>query len=318
MITDIMKNRNSTRQSLSLTQRRNRLLGLALISPWLVGLVIFKLTPILVSLYLSLHNWPLLDLLHPENAQFVGLGNFIKILKDEVALNVLLQSISLALIIIPVQTTASIFLAAILGHKKLKMQNAMRSLFFLPSIIPSAAAMFMFQGFFDPSSGWLNRLMLKPLGLDALNILPSVSGEVFFILASLWAIGPGFLIIMASLQAIPVEIHEAAQLDGANLLQHFFGITIPLISPAIFFTLVLNLTAVFSGTLLLDRGANFSERFTASATSYDTYLHYVLFDLQRLGYASSLGWIFFTFVLILVLILFATAKYWVYFPDAER
>lgn len=317
MITAI-KNRNSSHKRSSPSQRRQRLWGLALISIWLIGFLIFKLLPILGSMLFSLTNWRLLDLLHPENVQFVGLGNFVKIFNDQEALSVLLQSISLALIIIPVQTAASVFFATVLGNKKLKTKNAMRSLFFLPSIIPSAAAMFMFKGFVNPDTGWLNKLILGPLGLTGLNQLSSASGEeAFFILASLWAVGPGFLIIMSSLQAIPNEIHEAAQLDGANRLQHLFGITLPLASPAIFFTLVLNLTAVFSGSLLLDRGTNFSETFSISSTSYDSYLHYVLFDLQKLGYASSLGWTFFTFVLIVVLTLFATAKYWVYFPDAE-
>jgi multiple sugar transport system permease protein len=223
------------------------------------------------------------------------------------------------MVLIPLQISASVLLATLLSQKKLKMRNTVRSLFFLPSILPTAAAMFMFKGFVDPDVGWLNRLILGPIGLAGLNQLSAPHWEqTLFTLVSLWAIGPGFLIMMASLQAIPTEIHEAAQIDGANLFQHFFGITVPLISPAIFFTLILNLTAIFAGAILLDRGDTFGGSYSTATTSYDSYLHYVLFDLQKLGYASSLGWTFFAFVMIVVLALFATAKYWVYFPDAER
>jgi len=307
-----IRSAKSARRPLTETQRRNRVWGLILISPWLLGVLIFKLAPIIASLVLAFTNFYLLE---PKLWQFIGLANFIELFHDPDAWQVLLQTISLALIIIPVQTCASVLLATILSDKRLKMKNAMRSLFFLPSIIPSAAAMFMFQGFVNPANGWLNRLILGPIGLAGLNHLTSRNpGQTFFILTSLWAIGPGFLIMMSSLQGIPPEIHEAAQIDGANLLQHFFRITIPLISPAIFFSLILNLTAVFGGSILLDRGNTFN----VATSSYDSYIHHVLFDYMKLGYASSLAWLFFVLVMGLVLVLFVTARRWVYFPDAER
>jgi ABC-type sugar transport system permease subunit len=303
--------------SLGLTpaQRRNRLWGLALISPWLIGLLALKLFPILASFVLAFMYYPLLA---PEQAEFISLTNFINIFKDPIAWSVLYQTISQALIIVPVQVGASVLLASVLNHKGLKMKNTMRSLFFLPSIIPATAAMYMFQGFFDPSTGWLNALILGPLGLARLAGVIDFSAvggvRLLFIMTSLWSIGPGFLIMMSGLQAIPAEILEAAQIDGANQLQHFFGITVPMISPAIFFTIILNLTAVFGGSMLFNSGNVLS----VEQSSYDGYIHYVLFELQRLGYASSLAWVFFILVMIIVLTLFVTSKRWVYFPDAER
>ena len=103
-------------------------------------------------------------------------------------------------------------------------------------------------------------------------------------------------------------------MDGADRLTRFFKITIPLVTPAIFFSLVLNLTAVFGGAILLDRG----NRWRAGATSYDGYVNFTLFELFKLGYASSLAWVFFVIVLIVVLVLFGTSKKWVYFPDREN
>jgi len=128
-----------------------------------------------------------------------------------------------------------------------------------------------------------------------------------------WTIGPGMLIMMGAMLAVPDEIYEAAWIDGAGRLTRFFRMTIPLISPAIFFSLILNLTAVFGGAVLLDRGW----RFSADLSSYDGYVNYVLFDLFKLGYASSLVWVFFVLIMIIVVTLFATSNRWVYFPDQD-
>jgi multiple sugar transport system permease protein len=289
----------------------NRLWGILLISPWLVGLIAFKLVPILVSLVFSLTNYMLLE---PKNIQFAGIENYLKIFRDPDVGRVLWQTVSLGLMIIPFQTFASILLATILSYKKLLMKNAIRSLFFLPSIIPSAAAMYVTQGFINPSKGWLNQLILGPIGLASLNHLYSRNGgQTLFILTSLWAIGPGFLIILSALQHIPTEIHEAAQIDGANPVTHFFRITLPLVSPAVFFSLIINLTAVFGGAILLDRGNSFS----TATSSYDGYIHYVLFGMFEVGYASSLAWMFFIIMLIVVLTIFGTSQRWVHFPDGK-
>jgi multiple sugar transport system permease protein len=289
----------------------NRLWGLLLISPWLIGMILFKLVPILVSLGFSLTNYMLLE---PKNIQFSGIENYLKIFKDPDVGHVLWQTVSLGLMIIPFQTFASVLLATILSYKKLLMKNTIRSLFFLPSIIPSAAAMYVTQGFINPSKGWLNQLILGPIGLASLNHLYSRNGgQTLFILTSLWAIGPGFLIILSALQHIPTEIHEAAQIDGANPITHFFRITLPLVSPAVFFSLIINLTAVFGGAILLDRGNSFS----AAISSYDGYIHYVLFGMFQVGYASSLAWMFFIIMVIVVLTLFGTSKRWVHFPDGK-
>jgi multiple sugar transport system permease protein len=173
----------------------------------------------------------------------------------------------------------------------------------------------MWQGYVNPSTGWLNRLILEPIGLAALNnFSPRGASQPLFIISSLWTIGPGILIMMGSMQGIASEIYEAARIDGAGRLTRFFKITIPLVTPAIFFSLVLNLTAVFGGAILLDRG----NRWRSGPTSYDGYINFALFDLRQLGYASSLAWVFFVVVLIVVFILFGTSRKWVYFPDREN
>jgi ABC-type sugar transport system permease subunit len=122
------------------------------------------------------------------------------------------------------------------------------------------------------------------------------------------------MIIMGSRQGIPTKIFEIALVDGASRLRRFFSLTLPMITPAIFFTLILNLTDVFGVAILLDRGSSFN----SNLSSVDNYLYFILFNTFRLGSAASLAWIFFIFLLVLVLVLFAPSKRWVYFPDQEN
>jgi multiple sugar transport system permease protein len=287
-------------------------MGLILISPWLIGLLIFKLAPIVASFFFSFTDFHLLT---PDQTQWVGFENYQIILRDEKAWLAFEQTVKLALIIIPLQTFVSICFAALLSSQRLRNRNLLRTLFFLPSIIPAFSAALMWQGYVNSSTGWLNRLLLDPIGLSSLNHFSSRGdSQSLFILSSLWTIGPGILIMMGAMQGVPLEVYEAAIIDGADRLTRFFKITIPLITPAIFFSLVLNLTAVFGGAVLLDRGNRWRNEFS----SFDGYINLNLFTMFHLGYASSLAWFFFVFVMLVVLILFISSKYWVYFPDREK
>src|SRR5215211_2322080 len=286
--------------------------GLVLISPWLIGFFLFKFIPILSSLVLSFTDFYLLE---PGKTQFIGFHNYVVALKDRDTTIVLYHTILLALSIIPLQLAASTFFAALLSHRDLWGKILLRSLFFLPSIIPGVAFLFMWNGFVDPTSGWLNRLILSPLGLESLNHFYGYNSEnPLFILSSLWTIGPGMLIMMGAMQGIPQEIYEAAHVDGAGIIRRFFSITVPLITPAIFFTLILNLTAVFGGAVMLDRGYTFN----SGQSSYDEFIYFALFRMFKLGAATSLAWIFFIFTMAVVITLFVTSKYWVYYPEREQ
>ena len=150
--------------------RYDKLFGLLLISPWLIGLLFFKLLPILASLGISFTNFQLLT---PEQTRFTGLENYIHLFHDEAVGYVLFETIALGLTTIPLQLGASIVLASLLSNPRLKSGNTMRTLFFLPSIIPGVAIFFMWIGFADPVTGWLNKLILQPLGLTGFNNLYS-------------------------------------------------------------------------------------------------------------------------------------------------
>ncbi|UCC53375.1 MAG: sugar ABC transporter permease [Anaerolineaceae bacterium] len=291
--------------------RYDKTLGLLLISPWLLGLLLFKLAPILASFGLSFTDFYMLE---PGETSFVGLENYIRLFQDEAVAYLIVETIGMAIRTIPIQLAASIILAALLNSPRLKASTLARTLFFLPSIIPSVAILFMWFGFVDPNTGWLNRFILQPLGLTGFNDVYSDAAVSFlFTFSSLWAIGPGMLIMLAAMQSISPEIQESARVDGAGPFVRFFRITLPIITPAIFFSLVINLIAVFGGVILLDRGNIFS----GSSSPFDGYITYWIFDQWELGYAASLAWFFFILVMIVVGILFSTSRRWVYYPDRE-
>lgn len=299
-------------KSLKPRLRYDRLFGLLLISPWLLGFLLFKLLPILASLGISFTDFYMLA---PDETQFIGLANYTRLFQDRAVGYVLFASLGMALFTVPLQIGASILLASVLSSPRLKNKTLLRTLFFLPSIIPSVAVLFMWQGFIDPTTGWLNRLILAPLGLTGFdNVYTEGVRSLLMAINSLWSIGPGMLIILAALQSLPKEVEESARIDGAGPLLRFFSITLPLISPAVFFSLVINLVAAFGGVILLDRGNVFS----GSNSPYDALVSEVMFGDFELGYASSLAWLFFLVVMVVIMILFITSRRWVYYPDQER
>lgn len=291
--------------------RYDKTTGLLLISPWLVGFLLFKLLPILASLGLSFTDFYLLE---PGQTRFIGLENYARLMQDPVVGFLIVATINLAIRTIPMQLAASILLAALLSSPRLKAPTPMRTLFFLPSIIPSVAIAFMWFGFADPNTGWLNRFILRPFGLTGFNDVYSDAAIALLVtINSLWAIGPGMLIMLAAMQGVSTEIQEAARVDGAGPFVRFFRITLPMITPAIFFSLVINLIAVFGGVILLDRG----NTFRGGSSPFDNYITYWMFEQWQLGYAASLAWLFFILVMIVVVTLFSTSRRWVYYPDRE-
>ncbi|MCO5197080.1 MAG: sugar ABC transporter permease [Anaerolineae bacterium] len=291
--------------------RYDKATGLLLISPWLIGFALFKLIPILASLGFSFTDFHMLE---PDNINFIGLDNYVRLLQDETIPYLILATLSTIIWIIPLQLGASILLAALLNSPRLKARTLTRTLFFLPSIIPSVAIAFMWLGFLDPGTGWLNRFILMPLGLDGFNGIYSDAAVAILIgISSLWAIGPGMLIMLAAMQGISHEILEAAKMDGAGPLVSFFFVTIPMITPAIFFSLIINLIALFGGVILLDRGNTFSN----GSSPFDGYIGFWMFDWWDVGYAATLAWVFLSIVLVVILLLFSTSRRWVYYPDRE-
>jgi multiple sugar transport system permease protein len=292
--------------------RYDKTLGLLLISPWLIGFLLFKLLPILASLGLSFTDFYMLE---PGETQFIGFDNYIRIFQDSPIGFLLVATLSAAITTIPLQMIASVLLAALLNNSRLKGSVLLRTLFFFPSIIPVIAITFMWFGFADPATGWLNRFILQPLGILGLEeIFSDAAFTLLFTISALWSIGPGMLIMLGAMQGISQEIIEAARVDGAGPAVRFFMITLPMISPAIFFALIINLIAIFGGVILLDRGSPFRG---GGSSPFDGYISRWIFDEWQLGYAASLSWVFFVLVIVVILALFSSSRRWVFYPDRE-
>lgn len=295
-----------------LLRRREGLIGLLFLSPWILGFIVLKLAPILASLIFSFTDFYMLT---PEETKFVGLDNYLRVLGDIDAGSSMSGSLGYFLFTVPIQLFLALTLAAVFSSDRVRAKSFLRPLFFMPSIIPAGAILFIYLGFVDPGNGWLNRLIMEPLGLPPVpGPFTGMSFSILLGLMAMWSIGPGFLIMYGAMQAIPREIIEAARVDGAGPLARFFYISIPMISPAIFFSLVINLTSAFGGTVLLDRGYLFS----VSLSPMEGYINTTMFHDFELGYAAALAWVMFAVTMLITFALFRSANRWVYFPDEEN
>lgn len=302
---------HAARRGLPLSKRQ-AWLGLLFVSPWLLGFVVFKLLPILASLAFSFTDFRALE---PENTQFVGLQNYARILSDDEAAFSFFFTLSFALRVIPAQIGAALLFAAFLSSPRIRAKRLLRSLIFLPSIIPGTAVFVVAFGFIDPGTGWLNRLILEPLGMLPFEGPNSESGYFFILtLIALWTIGPTFLIMLAAMRGIPHELYEAARVDGAGPINRFVNVTLPMVSPAIFFSLIISLVSIFGGATLLDQGTTFS----GGISAYDNYISTVIFSRFEIGYAAALAWAFFLMMIVVIVALFRTSRYWVYYAEGEH
>ena len=279
--------------------------GLLFVSPWVVGFILLKLIPIVAALGFSFTNFRMLE---PEKTHFIGLANYLTFFRDREAGASLFESLGDFLFLVPVEMIVALGLATLFSSERLRGKRLLRTLFFLPSIIPALAIFFIIQGLLDPGSGWINRLILEPLHLP-----PTSLSSFFPLVLALWSVGPGFLIMLGAIQGVSHELYEAARVDGAGPIMRYFSITLPIISPAIFFSLVINITNSFGGVVLLDRGLPFNE----SLSAMESYINFQMFSRTDLGYASALAWVMFIVVMVIILALFRSARYWVYFPEEE-
>jgi multiple sugar transport system permease protein len=287
-------------------RQREGLVGFLFLLPWIAGFLLLKAIPILVALGFSFTNFKMLE---PEKTRFVGLENYLNFFRDSLAGSSLFGSVAYFVQAVPIEMIVALGLAVFFSSPRMRNKSILRTLFFMPSIIPAIALFVIVLGLASPGSGWIERLILDPLNLPPMANIYSL----FPVLLALWTIGPGFLIMYGAMQSVPPEVYEAARVDGAGPINRFFSITIPMISPAIFFSLVINMISSFGGVALLDRGLPFS----SSLSPMESYINRQMFSYSQLGYASALAWVMFLVVMIITLAIFRSAKYWVHFPEEE-
>ncbi len=294
---------------------REAIWGYVYISPWLIGLALFTGGPILASLAMSLTNF---DLLHADETRFIGLDNYVRLTTDPLVATSLISTFKFALIVIPVTMIASLAFALLLNHPRLAFKGPLRTLVYMPIMIPLVASTLVWTGFLNTETGWLNQI-LEAVGLPQPNW---ISSEVWIYpaltLMGLWGIGNFMIINIAGLQSVPTELYEAARMDGAGWWTQLRRVTIPLMSPVLLYNLVIVLIATFqyftqAYTLTNGRGD------PNNATLFiNLNLFREAFVFSRMGYGAAIAWLLFAIVLLLTLALFLFARKRVYYAGGDR
>jgi multiple sugar transport system permease protein len=292
--------------------RREALYGYLFIGPWLVGLVVFTLGPMIASLVMSLTDF---DPVHPGAVTFVGLENYVQLTRDPLVATSLIATAKFALITIPVTMLSSLGFAMLLNDRRLWGSRLFRTLVYMPMLIPLVASTLVWIGFLNTETGWLNTA-LRALGVPAPDwinseaaIYPALS------LIGLWSIGNFMLISLAGLQGVPTELYEAARIDGAGAWTSLRRITIPLISPILLYNLVICLIGTFqyfTQAYVMTNGRGDPNNATLFV-NLDLFRE--AFQFGRMGYGAAIAWLLFMIVLVLTLALFGFARRRVYYAS---
>jgi multiple sugar transport system permease protein len=292
-------------------RRREALAFYLCISPWLIGFIFLTLGPMLYSLYISFTRWDLLS-----DPVWVGLRNYaVKMPNDERFWQSLRVTILYTLAYVPLEMIGGLALA-MLVHNQIRGIRVFRTIFYLPSVLAGVAFVVVWLWMLDPRGGLVN-LLLAQFGivgprwlLDPDWALPAL------IMMSFWGWGRAMVIYLAGLQAIPGELYEAAAIDGAGGWVRFWRVTIPLLTPTIFFNLVLSIISTFQ---------TFTNAFVATnggpldaTLFYVLYLYKQAFEFRAMGYASALAWVLFLVVLLLTLLVFRSSALWVFYEGEVR
>ncbi|WP_046176280.1 carbohydrate ABC transporter permease [Domibacillus indicus] len=291
----------------------DNLAGYAFISPFIIGFLAFTIIPMVVSLYLSFTNYDLFS-----TPQWVGLGNYIEMFTgDEKYWTTIKVTFTYVLAGVPLRLTFALIVAMLLNRAS-RMVGIYRTLFYLPSIIGgSVAVAIMWRNIFG-NEGTINQLLFF-MGIDQKIYWyqEPTSALWTLILLSVWQFGSSMLIFLAGLKNISPEYYEAASVDGANPFQKFFKITLPLLSPIIFFNLVMQTISAFmtfTPAYIISKGEGGP---LDGTLLYSLYLFQKAFNFFQMGYASAMAWVMLLIVGILTLILFKTSKYWVHYESKE-
>jgi multiple sugar transport system permease protein len=294
--------------------------GLFFLSPWLFGLVVFTALPIIASFVLSFTN---LNIINADQTKFIGLDNYARMWNELVSGGAAGQSagvtVRFALMSLPLSICLALALALLLNQKLLAGKAVFRTLFFMPVQIPLVASTIVWVGFLNGSTGWLAGI-LRALGLPSPNwfqdptwALPGLA------LVGIWGIGNMMLIFLAGLQGVPTELYEAVKVDGGGSWARFRHVTLPMISPVLFYNILIGIIGVsqyFTQAYVLDstgRGLP-----AGSTYFYNLNLYKEGWTYNNMGYASALAWVMLLVVVIAALVLFRTSARWVFYAGGER
>jgi multiple sugar transport system permease protein len=288
-------------------ERRNFFKGMAFISPWIIGFAVFTAVPIGLSFYYSFCDFALTA---PRRAPlWIGLDNYQQLMHDVVFWKALRNTMYYASMALPAGMLVSLGLALML-NARIRGQTVYRAIIFLPSLVPAFASAMIWMWMFNPTMGVFNMLLGKvhvapPDWLGERLAMPSLA------FMSVWGVGNTVVIYLAGLQDVPRELLEAAEIDGAGTWRRMFAVTLPMLTPVIFFNLIMAIIGTFSilavPYIMTSGGPNKATYF------YTMYNYDEAFKYLNMGYASALAWIQLAITMVLTGLAFWSAKKWVHY-----
>ena len=292
-------------------ERYESIWGYVLVSPWIIGFVVFTAGPMLASLLLSLTDYSIIEAPH-----FLGFANYVKMFtRDPKFWHSLKVTLTYAIVAIPLGLVAGLALALLL-NAKVPGIAVWRTIYYMPSVVSGVAVSILWIYIFNPRFGIANWI-LGWFGVKGPGWLDSPDWALpALIIMSLWGVGGGMILYLAGLQGIPTALYDAALVDGANAWQRFWHITLPMITPVIFFNLVTGIIYTFQ---IFTEAYVMTEGGPADATLfYNLYLYNNAFRYLDMGYASGLAWVLFFIVLGLTMLIFKSSAVWVYYEGELR
>jgi len=287
---------------------------LLFLSPWIVGLIVFTVIPMGWSLWLSFTDYdPLTDV-----GNFIGVENYLTMVRDPRVSLSLLNTFYFTILYVPLSMALGIFLATMLNGVGGRWAGFFRTAFYLPNLTPAVAVGTLFLLILNGQSGILNQFV-STFGINGpswLNDPAWVKNGI--VIMMLWSIGGSVIILFAALRNVPAELYEAARIDGAGRWQQFMNVTVPMISGALFFVVVINTIAslqLFSEVYTMFYGTQqgMSSGSERAALFYVIYLFRNAFEFFEMGYASALAWVLFVVILIITVIQIRLSRRFVYY-----
>lgn len=292
-------------------ERMRQVRGLLFSSPFWIGVLLFTAFPMLASIYLSLTHYSGLDA-----PVFRGLGNYIDLFKDTALLKALRNTVVYAVLSVPLNIMLGL-LVAILLNQKTKGLSTWRAIYYLPAITPSIAYALLWKWMLNKDYGAINAV-LGVVGVKPIDWLGTETWIIVaYVMAGLWTVGGAMIINLAGLQSIPTELYDAAKVDGAGKLSLFRAVTLPMMSPVLFYNIIMGIVGAmqsFAFFFTLTQGwGNVS--YSELGSVYMVHLYRVAFQLFRMGYASAMAWLLFFIIMGLTLLVFRSSGRWVYYES---
>ncbi|MET4061908.1 multiple sugar transport system permease protein [Arthrobacter sp. UYP6] len=308
-LSSLKGSKDKVKRKLTLAEKKEERAGFLFLSPWILGLVVITIGPMAASLYLSFTDYNLL-----ETPEWVGFENFSRMMDDARLLNSLKVTFLFVFISVPLQLVAALVLALVLD-RGLRGMNFYRSIYYLPSLLGGSVAIAVLWRQIFGTQGLINQV-LGFFGIEGMGWIsdPSTALGTLMIL-NIWTFGAPMIIFLAGLRQIPGMYYEAASMDGASKLRQLWTITIPLLTPIIFFNLVLQIIGAFQ---------SFTQAYVVSGGTggpADSTMFYTLYLYQKgftnfdMGYASALAWLLLVIIAVFTLINFIASKFWVFYDD---